>query len=235
MSKYKQIISLGHFCSPAMEFERIDRRKFSLPFDWLITPKFIDVIALINNQFEDFLNEDYMYQMEKYPQYYRNVKWNIDFYHDFIPIKSFASQIGKVKDKYSRRISRFYRVIEEPTLFLRYITENDVPYILANHAEIIKTVKRFHPENEIILVANSNISLSVSDLAVFYVEKDAEDGVSRRFLDSNEELKKYILDNVEYSAPKLPTKKQSLFKKIKKAYIKIRRKLGIVYRHNKQC
>ena len=56
MGRYNYIVSLGYFCSPAMEFERIDKRQFSLPFDWLITPKISDVIDLINNGFEDFLN-----------------------------------------------------------------------------------------------------------------------------------------------------------------------------------
>ena len=125
MKRFKNIISLGHFCSPAMEFERLGCRKYSFPFDWLITPDFNIVIDLIENNFADFLNEEYLNQIKQYPSYYRNIKYNIDFYHDFSPLKSFDSQISEVSEKYQRRIERFYKQIDTPTLFCRYITQAD--------------------------------------------------------------------------------------------------------------
>lgn len=48
-------ISLGYFCSIAMELERLGLRSESSPFDWLISD-FEGVIHAIENHFEDFLN-----------------------------------------------------------------------------------------------------------------------------------------------------------------------------------
>jgi hypothetical protein len=141
MEKYKNIVSLGYFCSPAMEFERINRRQFSLPFDWLITSRLSVVLELIDNGFEDFLNEEYMFQLKDYPSYYRNTRYNIDFYHDFSPLKSFGSQIDAVCKKYNRRIERFYSIIKEPTLFVRYICKDEIGYVSENYDLILKNSK----------------------------------------------------------------------------------------------
>lgn len=37
MKKYESVISLGYFCSVAIELEKMGIRNFSTPFDWLIT------------------------------------------------------------------------------------------------------------------------------------------------------------------------------------------------------
>ncbi len=234
MSQYKYIVSLGHFCSPAMEFEKINRRAFSLPFDWLITPELSVVIDLINNRFEDFLNEDYMFQFKEYPEYYRNKKYNVDFYHDFSPFKRFDSQIQEVAKKYNRRIERFYTIIKQPTLFVRYITKKDVEYINKNYDSILRLIKSFNPQNDILFVANNDIHLNIQTAnAVYYVERDLNDAVARNFLSVNDELSQYILNNVEVVATKKDTKNKYLVL-IKKAYKRIRLKLKFVYRHNKQ-
>lgn len=232
MEKYKYIVSLGHFCSPAMEFQKIQRRQFSLPFDWLITSKLSSVIELINNEFEDFLNEEYLFQLKEYPQYYRNKKYNIDFYHDFSPFKSFDSQIDEISKKYNRRIERFFNIIKQPTLFLRYITEQDAEYISKNYEFILKSVKRFNPQNDIIFVANNGIYLSIpSETTIYYVEKDLNDDVSRNFLSANNELLQYILSNVEIATTKKPKQKNKCLNVINRLYRKIRLKLKLVYRH----
>ena len=159
MKKYRNIVSLGHFCSPAMEFERIKRRQSSLPFDWLITPNLSDIITLINNDFEDFLTEKYLFQLIEYPQYYRNIRYNIDCYHYFYPFESFKSQINDIRIKYNRRINRFFDTIKQPTLFVRYITENDIKYISEHYEFILKTIKRYNTLNSIIFVSNDSIRL----------------------------------------------------------------------------
>lgn len=233
MAKYEHIVSLGHFCSPAEEFMRIHRRKFSLPFDWLITRDLSSVITLINNQFEDFLSDDFMYQLSDHPQYYRNTKWNIDFYHDFSPIKSYDSQIEIVRNKYKKRICRFYATIREPTLFVRYISSRDYEYISNNISGIILSIKKHNPHNDIIFVANSNHPLPPISAPVYYVIPDENDRVSRCFLDRNQDLKEFILSSVDSSPPLV--KKNTLTTLINKVHLKIRLKLGFVYRHSKQC
>lgn len=233
MSKFKYIVSLGYFCSPAMEFKRINRRPFSLPFDWLITPKLSDVINLINNNFEDFLYEEYFYQLLEHPQYYRNIKYNIDFYHDFSPFVSFDSQINDVTVKYNRRISRFYDIIRKPTLFLRYLSKEDFEYIVDNYELIVESIKKFNSDNDIIFVANDeHIRNLPPNISIYYVKKDFKDSVSRKFLKKNDALLQYISNNVEtVTAPK----KSKHFGIIHKIYQKIRIKLNLVYHHKNQC
>ncbi|MBQ7817720.1 MAG: hypothetical protein IJ388_02860 [Oscillospiraceae bacterium] len=236
MEKYKYIVSLGHFCSPAMEFEKIERRPFSLPFDWLITAKLSTVIELINNGFKDFLNEEYLFQLKEYPQYYRNKKYAIDFYHDFSPFISLESQIDEISKKYIRRIERFYNIIKQPTLFLRYITEKDVEYISKDYEYILNSLKAFNPQNDVIFVANNDICLDFSHkVSVFQVEKDLNDCVSRCFLDANKELLQYILSNTEAATTKKPKQKNKRLKLVKKIYKNFRLKLKLVYCHSKQC
>jgi len=236
MGRYNYIVSLGYFCSPAMEFERIDKRQFSLPFDWLITPKISDVIDLINNGFEDFLNEEYMYQIIDFPQFYRNVKYDIDYYHDFSPFKNFDSQISGVLKKYGRRIERFYSIIKKPTLFLRYINERDTKYISENYDYILQSLRKHNPQNDIIFVANNDISLNVeAGIKVYYVEKDKNDSVARTFLKSNDDLLDYIMSNVDASATQKVKYKNKHIVMLKKCLVKAMVKLKLVYRHSKQC
>lgn len=59
-------------------------------------------------------------------------------------------------------------------------------------------MKSYNSDNDIIFVANKEDSYlkTSSDIKVWYVEKDINDGVARHFLRENSELKAYILNNV---------------------------------------
>ena len=63
MKEYKHFISLGYFCSVALELERIGLRSASSPFDWCIS-NYKGVMKAIENRFEDFLNYDYLSQSD---------------------------------------------------------------------------------------------------------------------------------------------------------------------------
>ena len=231
MKRFKNIISLGHFCSPAMEFERLGCRKYSFPFDWLITPDFNIVIDLIENNFADFLNEEYLYQIKQYTSYYRNIKYNIDFYHDFSPLKSFDSQISEVSEKYQRRIERFYKQIETPTLFCRYITQADYEDLTKTHNRLLTIIKKYNSKNDIVYIANSDVGNMIENIKIYYVDKDTNDNASRVFLKKLPALKEYILDAVELCEEKRPKKKTSILVKV---YKKLRLKYNLVYKHSKQ-
>ena len=231
MKRFQNIISLGHFCSPAMEFERLGYRRYSFPFDWLITPSFNTVIDLIENNFIDFLNEEHMYQLKEYPSYYRNIKLNIDFYHDFSPLKSFDSQISTVSEKYHRRIERFYNQIKKPTLFLRYITPKDYEDLAQTHERFLTIIKKYNIENDIAYIANSDIDNGANIIKIYYVDKDENDSVSRMFLEKALLLKTYIVDTVEKNENVRPKKKINIFAKVQR---KIFLKFNLVYRHSNQ-
>lgn len=199
MPKYQNVVSLGYFCSPAIELNYLNLRKSSLPFDWVISGNFGQVLELIDNNFKDFLEPEFLFQLKQYPQYYRNIKYNIDFYHDFDELKSFDRQIDKIKEKYDRRIARFYNTIKEPTLFLRYIcSKEEAVYINNNYEKIKKLLKSYNVDNDIIFVANKEDSCSEtsSDIKVWYVEKDKNDYVARHFIRENPDIYIYICENV---------------------------------------
>ena len=101
--KYTHIISLGSFCSVAMELEKKGLRPASYPFDWLIDDEFDKVLALIENNFKDFLDPASM-SRENRPEVYFNSKINVHFYHDFNAIDSLESQISVQQKKYDRSI-----------------------------------------------------------------------------------------------------------------------------------
>lgn len=52
---YKHVISLGYFCSVALELERIGLRNTAYPFDWCISD-FSGVIEAIENGFSEWLD-----------------------------------------------------------------------------------------------------------------------------------------------------------------------------------
>ena len=58
--KFSNIVSLGSFCSVAMELEKKGLRGASYPFDWLISDSFECVISEIENGFGDFLNLEFL-------------------------------------------------------------------------------------------------------------------------------------------------------------------------------
>lgn len=122
MEIFKHYISLGYFCSIAQELERFGLRDASYPFDWIISD-IEGVFQCIDNNFDGLLDINVLTQSDKHRMYYKNTKYDFYFFHDFDKYMSLLSQIDQVKKKYERRIERFYRNIQEPTLFLRYISD----------------------------------------------------------------------------------------------------------------
>ena len=193
--EYKHFISLGYFCSVAMELERFGLRSESGPFDWVISDMRGGVLQLIESHFEDFLNPQYLSQNELYHQQYRNTKFGITFYHDFNQYKSLKEQLPDVQKKYCRRIDRFYELIKEPTLFVRYISyanqdDKEIRWIEENYDKFIALLKTYNCENDIIFIANNGATSKVID--IFNVEKDANDTVARRPFEKHAELREYF-------------------------------------------
>lgn len=186
-------ISLGYFCSIASELERYGLRTQSSPFDWVISD-FEGVLMAIRFHFADFLKYELLYQSKECHSHYRNNKYGINFYHDFDKYLSLEKQLPKVKQKYDRRIERFYKTISQPTLFIRYISDEvlvdgvskELIYIENNYDDIINLIKSFNPDNDILFIANKGVS---SDkISIFKVEKDNEDVVAREPFSKNDDL-----------------------------------------------
>lgn len=130
--KYSRVISLGANCNVALDLERIGYRVTSSPFDWVIS-NFDDVVNLIDNRFEDMLILGNIIQDKEHPNVYHDTKTGLDHYHDFKENDTIEVQFEAVKQKYSRRIERFLTNIQEPTLFIRLIrNEEDYKWITTN-------------------------------------------------------------------------------------------------------
>lgn len=198
MKKFSHFISLGYFCSVALELERMGLRSTSSPFDWFISD-FKGVIFALEKHFDDFLNYDNLSQNRDSHQFYRDDKYKIAFFHEFNQYQPLSKQLPKVKEKYERRIERFYENILEPTLFIRYISDEKVTktgksieldWIENNYDEIIHLIKSFNEHNDIIFIANTGV---ISDkIKIYTVTKDEDDRVARKPLDKNKELYHYL-------------------------------------------
>lgn len=189
MEKYKHFISLGYFCSPAIELERIGLRSCSSPFDWIISD-WKGIEKAISTNFEGFLEYDNLLQDKQYHSHYKDEKYNFEFYHDFSKYVSLEKQLVTVKEKYNRRISRFFSNIKEPTLFIRYISsengDDELKYIEKNYDNILKILRQYNQSNDICFIADT--TLYSDKIKIYYVERDEKDNVARRPFDKNKEL-----------------------------------------------
>lgn len=139
---YNIVVSLGCNCSTATHLKRNDLRRFSMPLDWMKSPSLSDVIRLLKNKFNGFMEfnnlillgrsahtvEGIEHDEEVRPNsiatfLVANKTYNIYFFHDFIviPNHDWSVTYPVVKDKYNRRINRFLNKIKnsESVLFVR--------------------------------------------------------------------------------------------------------------------
>ncbi len=162
-------------------------RNFSSPFDWVISD-FQGIISAIRSHFSDFLSPELLCQNTENRNHYCNPNYGIYFFHDFTKYRPLSEQLPSVKEKYDRRIRRFYEKIKEPTLFFRYIcTEEgstEFTWIENNYEEIRSLLRSFHPENDIVFISHEAITSDV--FQIFHVPKD--DIVSRSPIRNSPEL-----------------------------------------------
>ena len=96
-----------------------------------------------------------------------------------------------MKNKYTRRIKRFYSDIKEPTLFVRYIKDqSELCWIESNMVKINQLLKSFCKYNDIVFVGN--MGLTSEKIGIYSVIKDKNDSVARMFLLKNLELNTMI-------------------------------------------
>ena len=166
VTKYKHIIPLGYFCSVAMELERKGLRTASYPFDWIISDSFENILKLLDNNFEEFLDEESLYQ-EEIPNHYYNYRTGIHFYHDFDAYTPLRNQIYSVRKKYDRRIKRLYDDVKEPSLFIRYcLNEKEVEWIENNLTSIVSQVKQYNRDNNIVFIVPQGIKYEITSALI---------------------------------------------------------------------
>ena len=178
-------------------------RDTSSPFDWC-TSSLKGVLDAIEDNFADMFNPEYLSQRTTSHEIYKNLKYNITFFHDFDGFVPLEEQIGQVEEKYHRRIDRFYKNISEPTLFIRYINNagekgrpDELVWIEENYDYIIRLIKSFNPENDIIFIASKGYACS-EKVDLILVEPDSDATVARTFADSDKAVRE-MLTGFEYA------------------------------------
>ena len=215
---YKHIVSLGSFCSPALELERFGYRDISYPFDWLITRSFPAVITLIESHFEGWLSYEDLYQRTKERNVYEDPGRSIAYVHDFNKYTPLKDQLGGVQDKYNRRIERFFEYIQEPTLFIRYIHPTEtMDYVVNNYDQILACLRKNNTEDDIVFFANKETIGNAtydSRIVIYPLDPDEGDVVARRFFEQAKEFTDIL--EASYS-PEERRKNTSVFQKKEQA------------------
>lgn len=236
--QFERIISLGFFCSVALELEKYGRRDRSYPFDWVISD-IHSINNLMKNDFTDLFSEELLYRNSDYPYIIHHKNYTFDFYHEFDSNLSIESQIKSVESKYRRRINNFYTNIKTPTLFIRYLLYDELPFWTEKENELMLQLKKFNKDNSVLLIANRGVTfdhekLTEGVVALFEVDPNEKDTVSRNFLQDNKHVRDFIL-TINYPN-KVKTKNYYVFflKKVKTTTIKIFTRLGFLFRQISQ-
>lgn len=193
------IISLGFFCSPALELDRLGYRNASYPFDWVIS-NMRSVSNLIDNQFRGLFELKDLYEARGSDLYthVHHSEYCFQFFHDFKIGTPWPEQINSVRDKYQRRISRFYDTLSsnENIVFLLYSRNNDTQDDLN---KLVESLSRLTVNFRIIIISNKgNHSYILSEyiLSQLFVEKDINDVVNRKFFNDIKTLDGFKRDIV---------------------------------------
>jgi len=164
-------ISLGPTCSIAYQLQKLNKKKESLPFDWIRCYPISSVLHLIENNFIDLFEcIEYVKDDTKFPfiedidnieretfdtikmkdtKIYKNDKLGISFFHDFKE----GIETKDVIEKYQRRIDRFYNLIKTPSVFIRDELNFKVCDIMI-YNQLYDKLKEYNNENRLILIIN---------------------------------------------------------------------------------
>jgi hypothetical protein len=171
-------ISLGPTCSVAYQLQQLNLKKESLPFDWIRSNNISFVLELIKNNFKNFFDDlIHVKDDDKFPyinddssEMFDDIKdkqtniyktKNIGFFHDFKQ----GTTLQDVKEKYDRRIKRFYDVSRNKSVFIR----DEIYFKVANipiYNEINKIIKEFNNDNQLVLIININ-KIKMPDITAF--------------------------------------------------------------------
>jgi len=180
-----KIVSLGDTCSIAWQKIEHEYRDEYLPFDWIKTSKMSTINYLIGNQFNGFLdslifkgnsvkfplddqNDPLFIKNNKSPELSIYGNQYCTFYHDFTS-NTLDSQLTLVREKYYRRIKRFYYLLNSsnyPILFVRNESNpnNITPSDVDNFINLINNINPSLNYQLTILLHNSkNKSYPLND------------------------------------------------------------------------
>jgi Putative papain-like cysteine peptidase (DUF1796) len=120
--KYDEVISLGGNCEPAIQLRKNHMRMMGYPFDWMFTTSVQGLIEFIQNKGAGFLDHDQLaLSTEGGHHAVTDLRYGFTLIHDFTSFDNFQNDYLIVKEKYDRRIKRFFELLEsnKEVLFIR--------------------------------------------------------------------------------------------------------------------
>ena len=105
-------VSLGADCLTAGMIQHFGKRQSAFPFDWLVTLDGMQLIHVLNNDFQDFVNKDYLVRHPIEGKRLVHRGYHMEFTHDWnddywLSHTQYDEGIEKLQIKYQRRITRF--------------------------------------------------------------------------------------------------------------------------------
>jgi hypothetical protein len=187
------VISLGHFCSTALELQRYGLRDGSYPLDWNISP-IEPTVALVESGFQGFLQRELLQRDPERGDVVHDTGSGIAVYNSFSAELPIDAQYDTVRARYARRITRYRRAVAQPTLFVRYMVDGEEFSYLDEHMPaVLSALRKTNPANDLLLIGNADLPATCGGLPVYTVEVDDGDVVARRFAGKNRELNRKLL------------------------------------------
>jgi len=118
---YDAIINLGGNCQVAYQLKINGLRNYSLPFDYWNTP-FNSLYLLLERRFTHFFDKNqFMLVTTEHETYILQKEYGVIMRHDFQLNQHFLDDYDIFKEKFERRIERFFKEIEthNKILFIR--------------------------------------------------------------------------------------------------------------------
>lgn len=142
--RYDIIYSLGYNCACAGYLRDLKLRLCSGPFDWVFGPSLKARAELIARNFEGYLNLECLENRETpNPEHdlYFDACSKTFFVHDFPPGVPAEKSFDAVREKYARRISRFYENVSRSkrALFVYFSILDYAP--AANREDVLNAKK----------------------------------------------------------------------------------------------
>jgi len=142
-----QFVSLGSHCLPAHMFRNCEVRKAAFPFDWIASFNGQALINILETDFHDFLNEEYLIAYES-GRVLLHTKYHLEFLHDgHWSGDQYLSSMLLLKAKYLRRINRFRQLndYQGKVFFIRcaYLYSNSNPQRFYRNEENIEITEEY--------------------------------------------------------------------------------------------
>lgn len=173
-------------------------RTTSGPFDWYVSD-YQGVIKTIEEKFEHFLEFGNLMHCDEKKHYFYDTKYGFLFNHEIGIGDKEDLRFQTIKEKYSKRIQRFYDMLKTPCCLIRAVKdEEEIEYINSHYTSIEKMFKTYNEANTVIYLVPQNI-LSIEVKFPFYKVNQCilHPDESPRLFDQNNDLLPFFFSNIE--------------------------------------